>query len=59
MTVAEWVRQALRVARAGAPVEHPKRKLMIVREAYRSDYPTADIHQVEETELGRLGESES
>lgn len=60
MTVSEWVRQALRMARVEAPVEHANRKLMIVGEAYRSDYPTADIDQMlEETELGRLGEHDS
>jgi hypothetical protein len=57
MTVAEWVRQALRIARAEEPAVEPKRKLMVVREAARSDYPTADIGQMlEETALGRLDE---
>lgn len=43
MTVAEWVRQALRAARRNEPVEEPKRKLAAVREAARGSYPTADI----------------
>jgi hypothetical protein len=43
MTVAEWVRQALRAARRDEPVEEPKRKLAAVREAARGSYPTADI----------------
>ena len=43
MTVAEWVRQALRAARRSEPVEEPKRKLAAVREAARGSYPTADI----------------
>jgi hypothetical protein len=43
MTVAEWVRQALRAARRNEPVGEPKRKLAAVREAARGGYPTADI----------------
>jgi transposase-like protein len=43
MTVAEWVRQALRAARRSEPVDEPKRKLAAVREAARGSYPTADI----------------
>jgi hypothetical protein len=43
MTVAEWVRQALRAARRNEPVDEPKRKLAAVREAARGGYPTADI----------------
>jgi hypothetical protein len=43
MTVAEWVRQALRAARRDEPVVEPARKLGVVREAIRGDYPTADI----------------
>lgn len=43
MTVAEWVRQALRAARRDEPVAEPKRKLGVVREAARGAYPTADI----------------
>ena len=43
MTVAEWVRQALRRARREEPATHPRKKLAAVREAARGDYPTADI----------------
>ena len=35
MTVAEWVRQALRRARQEEPVTDTKRKLAVVREAAR------------------------
>ena len=35
MTVAEWVRQALRAARRDEPATDPRRKLMAVREAAR------------------------
>jgi len=43
MTVAEWVRQALRVARKNAPAPDAGRKLEVVRAAVRHAYPTADI----------------
>lgn len=43
MTVAEWVRQALRLARRDEPGTDPQRKLAVVREAARGGYPTADI----------------
>lgn len=43
MTVAEWVRQALRLARRDEPATDPRRKLAVVREAARGGFPTADI----------------
>lgn len=46
LTVAEWVRQALRRARRDEPASDPKRKLAAVREAARGAYPTADIGQM-------------
>lgn len=46
MTVAEWVRQALRQARAGVSTIPIERKLMVVREAMGHAYPTADIEQM-------------
>lgn len=46
MTVAEWVRQALRKARRDEPATDPCRKLAAVREAARGAYPTADIQQM-------------
>lgn len=46
MTVAEWVRQALRQARRDESVVDPRRKLAAVREAARGDYPTTDIQQM-------------
>lgn len=59
MTVAEWVRQALRLARRDEPVTDPQRKLAVVREAARGGYPTADIGtMLTEIEQGyRSGES--
>ena len=53
MTVAEWVRQALRRARQEEPAGDPRRKLALVREASRHGYPTADLpHMLEEIERG-------
>ena len=53
LTVAEWVRQALRRARRDEPTTDPKRKLAAVREAARGDYPTADIDRMlTEIEIG-------
>jgi hypothetical protein len=46
MTVAEWVRQALRAARKEEPAIDSERKLRVVREATRGAYPTADIGQM-------------
>lgn len=57
MTVAEWVRQALRAARAEEPSIDPERKLAAVREAARGTYPTADIDvMLAEIEGGYRGE---
>ncbi len=56
MTVAEWVRQALRAARRDEPVIDPRRKLAAVREAARYAYPTGDIDvMLAEIERGCLG----
>jgi hypothetical protein len=56
MTVAEWVRQALRAARRDEPVIDPRRKLAAVREATRYAYPTGDIEvMLAEIERGYLG----
>ena len=59
MTVAEWVRQALRLARRDEPATDPQRKLAVVREAARGGYPTADIQtMLTEIEQGyRSGEA--
>lgn len=43
MTVAAWVRHALRAARRQAPGGDPRKKLEVVRAAVRHSYPTADI----------------
>lgn len=60
MTVAEWVRQALRKARREEPMTDTKRKTAMVREAARGAYPTADIDQMlSEIERGYSTESTS
>jgi hypothetical protein len=46
MTVAEWVRQALRAARRTEPVYDVGRKLTVVREAAQYRYPTADMGEL-------------
>jgi len=43
MTVAEWVRQALRTARRQAPASDAGRKLGVVRAAAHHAFPSADI----------------
>jgi hypothetical protein len=53
MTVAEWVRQALRVARRSESAGDVDKKLAAVRRAARHGFPTADIDQMnEEIERG-------
>ena len=55
MTVAEWVRQALRQARRDQPSGDPRRKLQVIREAARQTHPTADLSRMlEEIERGYL-----
>lgn len=56
MTVAAWVRQALREARQQQPVGNVERKLKVVREAARLSGPTADVKtMLSEIEQGYLG----
>ena len=55
MSVAEWVRQALRAARREEPATEPRRKIAVVREAAKGEYPTADIGaMLSEIERGYL-----
>jgi hypothetical protein len=46
MSVAEWVRQALRSARGDEPTSSANSKLAAVREAARGEYPTSNIQQM-------------
>lgn len=56
LTVSEWVRRALREARAGRPLVEPETKLKAVRLAARYSFPTSDIPQMlSEIERGYEG----
>jgi predicted RNase H-like nuclease len=46
MTVAEWVRRALRAARSQAPLRDTRTKLEAIRAATVHAFPTADIGQM-------------
>lgn len=53
MTVAAWVRQALRNARREVPLTDTKKKLGVVRAAVRHEFPTGDVDQMlQEIEQG-------
>ncbi len=43
MSLAEWVRQALELARRREPLGDTGKKLEVIRAAAQHDYPTADI----------------
>jgi hypothetical protein len=43
VTVAEWVRRAIREASRRVPGTAPDRKLAAIRAATKHDFPTADI----------------
>lgn len=43
MSVAEWVRAALRARRQSAPASAPDRKLAVVRAAARHAFPAGEI----------------
>jgi hypothetical protein len=58
MTVAEWVRQALRQARQLEPGSDSGKKLAVIRAAADNRFPTADIDQMlAEIERGYASES--
>ncbi len=46
MTLAEWVRQALRAAYRQEPLGDREKKLAAVRTAASHEFPTADIDQM-------------
>jgi len=46
MTVAEWVRQALRVTLQRRPSKDPHAKIAAIRSALRHSHPTTDIDQM-------------
>ena len=58
MTVAEWVRQALRAARRREPEGKRARKLAAIREAGCHRFPAPPIEQMlDEIEGGHLGDT--
>ena len=58
MTVAEWVRQALRAASRREPLGDADKKLGIVRAATRHAFPIGEIGEMlAEIERGYIGES--
>lgn len=58
VTVAEWVRQALRAARRKEPSADLRRKLEVIRAAVAHDGPTCDIDRMlAEIEQGYLGKA--
>ena len=46
MSIAEWVRQALAAARRYEPIGDSGKKLDVVREAARHEFPTAEIDEM-------------
>lgn len=59
VTVAAWVRQALRDARRQEPLGSPERKLAVIRAVARHEFPTADVDRMlEQIERGYLNASE-
>jgi hypothetical protein len=46
ISVAEWVRGALRAAKAEEPATDPGRKLKVLRQATSHSFPTADIEEM-------------
>jgi len=55
ITIAEWVRQALRTARRRQPQRDSEKKLKAIRAAARHSFPTGDIEQIlAEIEQGYL-----
>jgi hypothetical protein len=46
MSVADWVRQALDLARSREPVAPVRKKLEVIRAAARHDFPSADIDRM-------------
>ena len=46
MTLAEWVRGALRAAKSEEPAADPRQKLQALRVATSHSFPTADIEEM-------------
>jgi len=60
MSIAEWVRQALDLARSQEPVGSVGKKLEVIRRASQYQYPVGDIQSMlAETEAGYLSGTRS
>jgi hypothetical protein len=60
VTVADWVREALRAARRSEGARAPGRKLEAIRQAVRHRYPAGDVDQMlREIERGYLDSGRS
>jgi len=60
MSIAEWVRQALALARRREPLTDVSKKLEAIRVAVQHEFPTADIDQMlAEIESGYANEFQS
>ena len=46
MSLAEWVRQALALARRREPLGDTGKKIAVIRAATQHDYPTGDIDKI-------------
>jgi hypothetical protein len=59
VTVAEWVRQALRAARRREPISETGKKIQVIRTAVRHSFPTTDLDQMlREIEGGYIAEED-
>lgn len=57
LSIAEWVRNALALARHHEPLGDAGKKLDVIRAAALHEYPTADISRIlEEIESGYTGQ---
>ena len=59
MSLAEWVRQALDLARRREPLGDIGKKLEVIRSAARHDYPVSDIRgMLDEIEKGYVADTQ-
>lgn len=60
MSIAEWVRQALELARRREPTKDVEKKLEALRTAAKYEFPVGDIDQIlDEIEQGYWGRHKS
>ncbi len=60
MSIAEWVRQALALARRREPLGDVEKKLAAIRAAVKHEFPTGDIEtMLAEIEQGYLTDQQS